>query len=325
MGRVLVILLLMVFSGQLQGSYAQENIKPLVAIGTGGVTGVYYAAGHAVAKLFARTGDAEDFRLAVESSEGSVENINRVSAGEWGFGIARADTLNRAMHGEGPWEGSPREMLRAVAVLHQDALTVIAAAGQGLETPLDLKGKRVGNGLSGSLGEESIGDILTLYGLDPVKDLTLVKTTTVDAPELLQKGMIDAYFYTVGHPNTSVYDATFGPRRIKLLPIDDRIADLAISRNPWLNTTAIPVAYYQRLENTEPVATLGVKAILFTSAAMPDHQVAALLEALLADFSRFQRQHPAFAELTAGDLVKGASVPLHPAASVVYKEKGMLK
>lgn len=325
MGRVLVILLLMVFSVRVQGSYAQENIKPQVAIGTGGVTGVYYGAGHAVAKMFARTGDVENFRLTVKSSEGSVENINRVSAGEWGFGIARADTLYRALHGEGPWEGSPREMLRAVAVLHQDALTIIATAGQGLETPLDLKGKRVGNDLPGSLGEESIGDILTLYGIDPVKDLTLVKTTTVDAPELLQNGMIDAYFYTVGHPNTSIYDATFGPRQIKILSIDDRIADLAIARNPWLNTTAIPVTYYRRLENSGPVATIGVKAILFTSKTEPDHQVAAVLQALLADFPRFQRQHPAFAELTPGDLVKGTPVALHPAASAVYKEKGVLQ
>jgi hypothetical protein len=216
-------------------------------------------------------------------------------------------------------------MLRAVAVLHQDALTIVAVAGQGLKTVLDLQGKRVGSSLPGLLEEENIGDVLTLYGLDPAKDLTLVETTIVDAPELLQKGVIDAYFYTVGHPNTSVYDATFGPRRIKLLPIDNRIAELAITQNPWLSTTAIPVTYYQRLENAEPVATIGVKAVLFTSAAVPDHQVVALLQPLLADFSRFQRQHPAFAELTPGDLVEGLPVPLHPAAHAVYKEMGMLK
>lgn len=325
MARVAVIVFLMLLSAPLQGSCAPENVKPTVAIGTGGVTGVYYAAGHALGKVFMRSGEADHFRLAVESSEGSVENIQRVSAGEWEFGIARADTLYRALHGKGPWEGSPQGRLRAVAVLHQDALTIIAVAGQGMETVPDLKGKRVGSSLPGSLAEESIGDVLTLSGLDPAKDLTLVKTTIVDAPELLQKGMIDAYFYTVGHPNTSVYDATFGPRRIKLLPIDSRIAELAMRQNPWLNAIAIPVAYYQRLENTQPVATIGVKAVLFTSTAVPDHRVAALLQPLLADFPRFQRQHPAFAELTPGDLLKGAPVPLHPAASAVYKEQGLLQ
>lgn len=325
MGRNFVILLLMVLFVPLESGFAEESTRPLVAIGTGGVTGVYYAAGHAVAKMFARTGEGENFRLAAESSEGSIENISRVLAGEWGFGIAQADILYKALHGKGPWEGSAQGRLRAVAALHQEALTIIAVAGRGIQSVHDLKGKRVGSGLPGSLDEESIRDILTLYGIDPVKDMTLVKTTIVDAPELLQQGVIDAYFYTVGHPNTSVYDATFGKRQIKLLPIDTRIAELAVMRNPRLNRIHIPVTYYQRLENTGPVATIGVRAILFTSTATPDHQVAALLQPLLDDFPRFQRQHPAFAELTPDSLATGAPVPLHPAAYGVYTEKGMLK
>jgi len=302
--------------------FAQQSGKPFVTIGTGGVTGVYYAAGHAIAKVFARDAGEQPFRLDAESSRGSVENINKVLAGKWGFGIAQADMLYKVKNGKGPWYGHPHDKLRAIAALYPEALTIIAAEDADIESVADLRGKKFSVGLPGSSDEQNAANLLAYYDLD-VEDLTLVHEAAIDAPEQLQNGYIDAYIYTVGHPNLSLREAAFGERKVKLIDIKPQAITEITRQVPYLVKTEIPVNYYPALANKQPVPAIGVKAILFTSVDTPDNEVTAILQALLDDFPRFQRQHPAFAKLSVKTLPQGVILPLHPAAAAVYQKEGL--
>jgi len=49
-----------------------------VTIGTGGVTGVYYVVGGAVGKIVNQKKDVYNLRVTVESTGGSVFNVNAV-------------------------------------------------------------------------------------------------------------------------------------------------------------------------------------------------------------------------------------------------------
>ena len=62
-----------------------------VTIGTGGVTGVYYPTGGAISKMINAKKDAYGIRASVESTGGSVYNINAVLSGDLEFGIAQSD------------------------------------------------------------------------------------------------------------------------------------------------------------------------------------------------------------------------------------------
>ncbi len=304
---------------------AAESGKPFVILGTSGVTGVYYAAGHAVAKVFKRSDIESDFRIDAESSSGSIENIDKVLSGEWALGIAQADILYEALKGEGIWKGKPVMDLRALSVLHSETMTIIVAANQGIDSVYDLKGRTIGIGSSDSSDSYIFQNILTLYGLDLEKDLQLKEVPAIEAPELLQKGSLDGYVYTVGHPNLALYESSFGNRTMKLLSLEPYVIDHISKTLPYLTRVDIPMIFYQEFENIEPVETIGVKAVLFTSVKVPGYQISAILNALLDDFPRFQRQHPAFAELSRIDLPHGTIVPLHPAAYQLYKEKRILQ
>ena len=57
-----------------------------VTIGTGGVTGVYYPTGGAICRLVNKGKKEHGVRCTVESTGGSIYNINTIRAGELDMG-----------------------------------------------------------------------------------------------------------------------------------------------------------------------------------------------------------------------------------------------
>src|ERR687891_499717 len=74
--------------------------QKFVTIGTGGVTGVYYAVGGAVCRLLNKDRAKHGIRCSVESTGGSAFNVNTIQAGELDFGLAQSDVQYNASKGE---------------------------------------------------------------------------------------------------------------------------------------------------------------------------------------------------------------------------------
>ena len=85
-----------------------------VTMGTGGVTGVYYPTGGAISKLVNNKRNEYNLRMTVESTGGSVFNVNAIAAGDLEMGVVQSDLQYQAYNGKGEWEGKPVSKLRAV-------------------------------------------------------------------------------------------------------------------------------------------------------------------------------------------------------------------
>lgn len=125
--------------------------EPMQSIKTGNITGVYYAAGSAVAKMHNRKLKEYNLRLLAEASEGSIANIQDVAEGTAPFGIAQANALYYAKRGESFWQGEPQDKLRSVLGLYMEDFTIVAAVDAGINSMADLKGKTVNIGELGSM------------------------------------------------------------------------------------------------------------------------------------------------------------------------------
>lgn len=305
------------------GEEKAQTKTAFATIGTGGITGVYYPTGGAIAKIVNQKRDVYNIRCTVESTGGSVFNVNAVLAGDLEFGVVQSDRQYQAINGMAEWKDKgPQKDLRAVFSIHPESVTLVAAVDADINDIRDLKGKRVNIGNPGSGQRQNAIDALDAVGIDYESDLTAESVKAAEAPGLLQDGRIDAFFYTVGHPSGAIKEATAGARKVHFVPITG--IDALLKKYPYYAESYIPKAFYPGAQNEGDVKTFGVKATFVTSAKVPDDIVYAVAKEVFENFDDFKKLHPAYAVLTKKGMLEGLSAPIHPGAMKYYKEAGLM-
>ncbi|MCI1191095.1 TAXI family TRAP transporter solute-binding subunit [Calidifontimicrobium sp. SYSU G02091] len=297
--------------------------QKFITIGTGGVTGVYYAAGGAICRLMNKDRAKHGIRCSVESTGGSVFNINTIRSGDLDFGVAQSDWQYHAMNGTKAFEKDGKFAdLRAVFSLHPEPFTVLSRKEANITKIDDLKGKRVNIGNPGSGTRASMEELMNALGWT-TRDFALAAELKADehGPALCDN-KIDAFFYGVGHPSANIQDpiTTCGAR---LVPLQHPAIDKLVAGAPYYAKVNIPGGLYAGHPN--PTPTYGVMATFVTSAKVPEATVYELTKAVFENFEEFKKLHPAFGALDPKEMIKnGISAPLHPGAVKYYKEKGWM-
>ncbi|MDQ2735185.1 MAG: TAXI family TRAP transporter solute-binding subunit [Pseudomonadota bacterium] len=296
--------------------------QKFVTIGTGGVTGVYYAVGGAICRLVNKDRAKTGIRCSVESTGGSVYNVNAIKTGELDFGMAQSDVQYQAYNGTGSFKEADKD-LRAVFSVHPEPFTLVARKEAGITKFSDLKGKRVNVGNPGSGTRSAMEELLAAEGMK-MGDFGLASELKADehGPALCDN-KIDAFFYGVGHPSANIQDPTT-TCGAKLVPLTDPAIDALVAKHPYYAKVTIPGGLYAN--NPQPTPTYGVTATMVTSAKEPDDVVYTITKAVFENLDEFKKLHPAFAHLDAQQMIKnGISAPIHPGALRYYKEKGWMK
>jgi len=310
-------------STSLIGGTAIAQEQQFVSIGTGGVTGVYYPTGGAICRLVNRNRKEHGIRCGVESTGGSVFNINAVRGGELEFGVAQSDWQFHAYNGTSRFEEQGAfEGLRAVFSVHPEPFTVVARADAGISTFEDLKGKRVNVGNPGS-GQRGTMEVLMEAMGWTMGDFSLSsELQAAEQSQALCDNNIDAMVYTVGHPSGSIQEATTSCDSVLVTVENDATAKL-IADNSYYRSAVIPGGMYRG--NDEDINTFGVGATFVSSTDVPDDVVYEIVKAVFENIDQFRSLHPAFANLDPEQMASaGLSAPLHPGAERYYKEAGLM-
>ena len=301
-------------------AFAEE----FITIGTGGVTGVYYPTGGAICRLVNKGRKEHGVRCSVESTGGSVYNINTIREGELEFGVAQSDWQFHAYNGTSKFADKGKfEDLRAVFSVHPEPFTVVARADSGIKNFQDMKGKRVNIGNPGSGQRGTMEVLLEAMGWK-VGDFALAtELKAAEQSAALCDNQIDAMVYTVGHPSGSIQEATTACDSV-LVTVDGAAVDKLIGDNSYYRTATIPGGMYRG--NDADTKTFGVGATFVTSAKVSEDTVYTLVKSVFENFDAFKKLHPAFANLKPEEMANdGLSAPLHPGAAKYYKEKGWVK
>ncbi len=307
-------------AGAAAPAFAAE--QQFVSIGTGGITGVYYPTGGAICRLVNKDRKEHGIRCSVESTGGSIYNINTIRAGELEFGVAQSDWQYHAYNGTSKFEDQGKfEDLRAVFSVHAEPVTILARVDAGISNITDLKGKRlnIGNPGSGTRGTWDVIEQALGWSRDDLRLAAELKSA--ETGQALCDDKIDSYFWLVGHPSALTQE-TLSTCDAVLVNATGPEIDKLVADNPFYRKAVIPAGMYN---NAEDVVTFGVGATFVTSATVSDEVVYVIAKAVMSNLDDFRKLHPAFANLKAEEMVKDSlSAPLHPGAVKAYKELGLM-
>lgn len=303
-------------------SSAQASEKKII-IGTAGVTGVYYPAGGAICRLVNRGRKEHGIRCGVESTGGSINNLELLRKRDLQFGVVQSDLLYNAYRGGEIFSDVGADPdLRVLFSLHSEPFTVITRADTKIRDFNDLKGKKVDMGAPGSGMRATMEELMKRKGWNTKSFSGVVDMKSNDQSEALCSGYIDAMVYAGGSPNGAVQQVT-SACNTRIVDVTGPAIDAMVSENPYYARAIIPGGMYKN--NEADVHTFGVKAVFVAEKDMDDETVYQMVKAVFDNLDNFKTLHPVFATLDAQHMVSDTSiVPMHPGAIRYFKERGLL-
>lgn len=299
----------------LTGCASQEAAKRL-RFGVAGEGGVYHAFGEAYAAL---ENETDNGTVELKTTAGSAANL-RLLMGEYlQLAIAQADLAQDACNQTGIFENEETERgFSAVAALYTEACQIIVRADADIQSVEELQGKTVSIGAEESGSEQNALQILAAYGLND-KLVSTVNLNYEDAAAQLEAGRIDAMLITSGAPSEIVTELAENCG-IRLLNVDGAAARRLKDSYSAYSACTIPAGTYPGQE--EDVHTVGIKAVLLASNALPEKQVQKLTEMLFTSRDGLEEQLGLTLD-TETEAVEGVGIPFHAGAAAYYKAAGI--
>jgi TRAP transporter TAXI family solute receptor len=251
------------------------------------------------------------------ATNGSAENLRLLRQNSVTAAVLRSDEASLAAAGEGPFghDGTFPDLL-ALASLFPEQIHVVVMAASPIASVADLYGKRVAivSGTPAALLEA--GDVLRAHRV-PLSALAKAPAEiSADAAlEALAQGEQDAVIITAPAPSPALRNFA-GARPVRFLPLDaDAVALMTTGTSSYAAMT-VPAQTYPG--QNKPIATVGVTALLVSTAGIPAKEVEGLLHTVFggADFVTQGGAMGAMIKISAAR--KGITLPLHPGAEAFY-------
>jgi TRAP transporter TAXI family solute receptor len=262
----------------------------------------------------------------LETPQASMQNAQRLHAGEIEFGFMASNWIGRAKAGEPPF--TERIELRMAAPMNAGPLFFIARADSRLRSVADLPGKRIAFGLRTSGMAQHAGVILRALGIAE----TEVEPHYLDfatGAEALASGAIDAQLQCP-IPNKVMTELS---ERIdvRVLPYAPGQLDALLAAVPYYRRTVMRAGALRGLD--ADVAQPAVVNVLATHVRVDQTSVHDVVGAIIehaAELARLNALYTGLDELIR-DLASGGQrqlefggVALHPGALQAYRETGLL-
>ena len=299
---VIVCLIYQLINFSLSLARADYNVK----IRTGSTSGVYYASGAEICYLINNDNDLPAINCIIDSTEGSVFNINAISGRTHNIGIVQSDVAYRAWNKQNPFTKEHKK-LRALASLHLESMTLFAHKDSKINSLFDIHNKKIFIGSKKSGTRRTVQEILLACKID-INNFHLVETKPQRISNDLKEGIIDAAFSVVGHPSTQVKSITDNPKN-KIIPIEGKCINDLIKRKKFFVRSSIPELLYRGLNHD--ITTIGMNAILITSTDLPNKVARKIRRVIKNNFNELKKNTPALSVISIDSIMNETVVPNH--------------
>jgi uncharacterized protein len=314
---VLVLTSMLLLNCSDDSGTAKTKLKDLYTFagGPSGGTFQYYAS------AIATIGQKEGQKLLARSSGGSIENIRLVNNQKADFAVAYSGHVYAGAHASLKNDENEYTNVLVMAYLYGAPAQLVVKANSGINTPLDLAGKRVGVGNAGSGAAANAEIYFSSLGIWDKMDREFLGYR--NAATAMQNGQLDAFWVFTGYPSASILEVAM-QADIKLL--DTYAAGEAVGlfgKNPFFTPVTVPANTYKG--QSDDVASFQDGALLVANAEVPDEVVHQILTALYNQegLEYLVSVHNSAKSMTVETGLKGVVTPIHPGALKFWQEKGL--
>ena len=293
--------------------------KTNLIIATGDKSGTYYPIGSKIAELL--TNDALSMQVKAESTNGSIDNINRLNDGKVDLAIIQNDIAYYAANAVEMYKDKKVDNLRAIASLYPETCQFITLESSGIKNIADLKGKKVAVGVEGSGTEANARQILEAYGIT-YKDINAQFLSFSEGSTALKDGKVDAAFLTAGYPTKAVQDIAM-QQKIRILPIDNERSTILSGLYPYYTKIIIPRNTYENLN--EEIPTISVRALLVTSDKFDDQKGREIARVIFNNTKELEKAHIVGRFISMENATKGISLKMNSGAEKFFRDFSNVK
>ncbi|MCT4595806.1 MAG: TAXI family TRAP transporter solute-binding subunit [Anaeromicrobium sp.] len=299
-----------------------SNEKQFVTVVTGSTGGTYYPVGTIFSTLWNEKLGHKGVVASVQSSGGSVENLNMLKDGEAELGIAMGNLTLFAYKGEGKFKDNKFENVRFVTALWPDVTQIVVTEDANVNSLSDLKGKRFNVGGAGSGTEYSTNLILENVAGITFKDIEAEHLGYFEASSAMQNGQLTGMNAEGGLPTSAVSEVFASKTKVKMLEFSNEDYDKLHDVAPYYGQFTVPSGLYSNLD--KDVKTVGIKSTLIASADLDEDLVYELVKNIYENYDEISSSHKALEFVKLEEAIKGLPpVPLHKGAVRYFKEKGI--
>jgi TRAP transporter TAXI family solute receptor len=297
----------------------------VIRIGTAERDGTFHSQGLTLKAMLDRCQSLGPIEV-LESRSASIENANRLHAGEIELGFMASNWIGRAKNGEPPFT-QPID-IRMVAPMNAGPLFFVTRADADIGTVAELRGRRVAVGMKTSGMVQHAHTILGVLGLSS-SDFTPVYLDFAAGADALVAGEVDAQLQCP-IPNkvmTELSECT----AVRVLPYEAGDLERLMRAVSFYRPVTMREGAFRGLD--EDVAQPAVVNILATHARVDEPIVREAAAAIVAGADELGRRNPLFSGL--GELFEPlrtqgpaalsfGGVALHPGAVSAYRAAGLL-
>ncbi|AHX11181.1 TRAP transporter solute receptor, TAXI family protein [Neorickettsia helminthoeca str. Oregon] len=321
------IALLLLFFLSTTSVYATERY--FLRIGTGSISGVYYATGNAVCRFLKKHSVADktlDIFCSVQSTPGAMYNLNALRHGDLEIAASQGDWAYDIYHGVGQFSSmKPMTSLRSLFATHKEAFTVLVRTNSNIKSFDEIKGKIVNIGAPGTGVRGTIENIMRAKGWTTRDFKVATELNSSEQVQALCDGKIDVMTTVIGHPS-GLFQEALATCGVQFLSLDEETQQKLVSDYPYYYSYHIPIDLYPGVTPQESIKTVAVKSVFYVRKDFPEDKAYKLVGSIFQNFSTLQSIHPAFANLIKVDLVpENVDAPIHPGAQKYYKHIGLLR
>lgn len=205
---------------------------------------------------------------------------------------------------------------------------IVVYADSGIESLMDVKGKRVFLGPPGGAALRTMTLLFeNVTGYKAGEDFEVAKLGWDSAAQAFQDKNIDVYCNPTNPPSPVISQVAVS-NEIRMLGIPEEALSrpevAKLSKRPGFRFTQMPPdAYGEAQVNTTPENTLAITVGMSTNKDLPDETIYEMLKAFWVGLEDIKAEAPWMQPISAETAFADMNAPLHPGALRYYQEIGM--